>query len=502
MEKNFQELKKLLQEVSDLEYAAGVLSWDQSTYMPVKGAAARGRQLATIGKLAHEKFTSPAIGNLLESLATYEDSMPYESTEASLIRLARKQYEKALRVPSSFVSKLYNHSSETYQVWTKARPENDFAAVLPYLEKTLEYSRELASFHPYEHIADPLIAEVDPGMKTAEIRNVFAQLRKELVPLVQAITEQADFDPACIHQPFAIQDQEAVCKDIVGKLGYDFERGRLDTTHHPFMTNFSIDDVRITTRYQENDLSDSLFSTIHEAGHALYELGVDSSLEGTPLASGTSSGVHESQSRLWENLVGRSLPFWEFYYPQLQKAFPEQLNNVSLTTFYRAINRVQRSLIRTDADEVTYNLHVIIRFDLELAMLEGKLAVRDLPEAWHARYKSDLGIQAPDDRDGVLQDIHWYMDTIGGSFQGYTLGNIMSAQFYDAALSSHPDIPQQISQGNFTVLHNWLQENIYQHGRKFSADEILQKATGSSLMIDPYIRYLKSKFGELYNLSL
>ncbi|MCH7663596.1 MAG: carboxypeptidase M32, partial [Chloroflexi bacterium] len=268
----------------------------------------------------------------------------------------------------------------------------------------------------------------------------------------------------------------------------------------PFMTKFSLGDVRITTRTKVNDLSEALFSTLHEAGHAMYEQGINMSYEASPLADGTSSGVHESQSRLWENVVGRSRGFWKFYYPQLQQKFPEQLKGVSTEEFYRAINKVQRSLIRTDADEVTYNLHVMIRFDLELEMLEGKLAIRDLPDAWHARYESDLGLHAPDDIDGVLQDVHWYAGTIGGSFQGYTLGNIMGALFYDSALAAHPDILIDIENGQFDPLHAWLKENIYQHGAKFTADELINRITGAPLSIEPYIKYLHKKYGELYDL--
>ncbi|MFQ5343848.1 MAG: carboxypeptidase M32, partial [Anaerolineae bacterium] len=261
-----------------------------------------------------------------------------------------------------------------------------------------------------------------------------------------------------------------------------------------FMTKFSLGDVRITTRVKENDLSEALFSTMHEAGHALYEQGIRMDLEGTPLADGTSSGVHESQSRLWENLVGRSRGFWEFWYPKLQATFPDQLGAVSLDTFYRAINKVQRSLIRTDADEVTYNLHVTLRFDLELALLEGRLAVRDLPEAWRERYKADLGITPRDDRDGVLQDVHWYSFVVGGGFQGYTLGNILSAQFFEAAQKAHPEIASEIQHGEFSTLRNWLRQNIYQHGRKFMPSELVERVTGGPLSIDPYLRYLREKY--------
>ncbi|WP_420643527.1 carboxypeptidase M32 [Candidatus Leptofilum sp.] len=501
MEKKYQKLKARLQEISDLNSVNALLGWDQSTYMPPGGAPARGRQQAIIGRIAHEKFTSKKIGKLLDKLEPWAEALPYDSEEASLIRVTRRNYDQSVKVPAELIGALTEHATVAYQTWAKARPENDFEAVRPYLEKTLDFSRQIANCFPgYDHIADPLIDFSDQGMKAESVRAVFADLREQLVPLVQAITEKEPADDSCLHRSYPEDEQLAFGWQIAQAYGYDTSRGRQDKTHHPFMTKFSLGDVRITTRTKENDLSEALFSTLHETGHALYEQGIDMSLEATPLAGGTSSGVHESQSRLWENLVGRSLGFWEHYYPQLQAAFPEQLKDVSLDTFYTAINKVQRSLIRTDADEVTYNLHVMIRFDLELALLEGSLEVKDLPEAWHGRYQSDLGLQAPSDVDGVLQDVHWYSGLIGGAFQGYTLGNIMSALFYDQALQAHPDIPAQIQQGEFGTLHAWLKDNIYTHGSKFTANELIERVTGGPLTIDPYIVYLKNKFGGLYAL--
>jgi len=502
VEKKLKQLKSRLLEINDINAAASVLTWDQATYMPPGSAPTRGRQLATLGRLAHNKFTDPAIGKLLDSLEKEAESLPYESDDAALIRVTRRNYERQIKVPGDLIAALSEHSAASYQVWAKARPENDFAAVRPYLEKTLDYSRQVANCFPgYDHIADPLIDFSDQDMKAETIRALFADLRQELVPIVQAIAERPLADNSCLHQSFPEDKQLAFGMKIAKQYGYDLERGRQDKTHHPFMTKFSLGDVRITTRVKENDLNEALFSTLHETGHALYEQGIRMDLEGTPLASGTSAGVHESQSRLWENQVGRSRGFWEHYYPQLQETFPNQLKDVSLDTFYRAINKVERSLIRTDADEVTYNLHVMIRFDLELALLEGSLEIKDLPDKWHARYKSDLGLQAPDDSDGVLQDVHWYAGLVGGAFQGYTLGNIMSALFYHQALQAHPEISDQIQQGEFETLHGWLKENIYQHGSKFTANELVERVTGALLTIDPYIAYLKEKFGDLYNLT-
>jgi carboxypeptidase Taq len=501
MEQKLKELKQRLLEIDDLEKSAAVLGWDQSTYMPPGGAEARGRQMATLARLAQEKFVDPAIGRLLDELQPYADSLPYDSDEASLVRVTRRKYEREIRVPPAFVGELYNHNAQTYQAWTEARPANDFARLRPMLEKTLDYSRQLADFFPgYEHIIDPLVDYADYGMKASSIKALFADLRKELVPIVQAITSQPPADDSCLRAHFPQAEQLAVSKEIVAQLGYDFQRGRLDLTHHPFETNFAVGDVRITVRVKENDLGECLYGVLHEGGHGMYEQGVRPALDGTPMGGGTSAGVHESQSRLWENIVGRSLDFCAYAFPRLQAAFPAQLGGVPMETFYRAINKVERSLIRTEADEVTYNLHVMLRFDFEMALLEGSLAVRDLPEAWHERFKADFGITPPDDRDGVLQDVHWYGGIIGGQFQGYTLGNILSAQFYAQALQAHPEIPAEMRQGKFSSLHSWLVENIYQHGSKYTAPELIERVTGGPIRIEPYIRYLRSKYGELYTL--
>ncbi|MFN8493293.1 MAG: carboxypeptidase M32 [Caldilineaceae bacterium] len=496
------ELLARLHEINDLGSAAALLSWDQTTYMPPGGALARGRQLATLQRLAHEKFIDPAIGRLLDDLQPYGESLPYTADDAALLRLTRRKYELATKVSADFIGALASHIAAGYEVWTQARPANDFARTRPYLEKTLELSRRLADFFSgYEHIADPLIDQADYGMKVSTLRPLFAELRSLLMPLVQTISEQKMADDSCLRQPFPEDEQLAFGLTIIKAFGYDFERGRQDKTHHPFMTKFSLGDVRITTRVKPDDLGEALFSTMHEAGHALYEQGIAPQFEGTPLADGTSSGVHESQSRLWENIVGRSLGFWQYYYPKLQAAFPAQLGQVSLDTFYRAINKVQRSLIRTDADEVTYNLHVIVRFELELALLEGKLAVADLPDAWQEEYATKLGIRAPNDSDGVLQDVHWFGGLIGGAFQGYTIGNVLAAQFYAAALRAHPELPNEITHGKFTTLHTWLRENIYQHGSKFTTTEIVQQATGEPLTVTHYANYLRTKFGALYKLA-
>ena len=414
--------------------------------------------------------------------------------------MARRNYERAVKVPSAFVAEMASHQAESYQVWAEARPENDFKKVQPYLEKTLDLSRRYAGYlralRAHRRPADRRCRLRHEGID--RIGRVRRAAPRSWCPSSAPLPAQPPADDECLRQLFPEDAQWAFGLDVARQIGYDFHRGRLDKTPHPFTIDFAVGDVRITTRVDERNLGDALFSTIHEAGHAMYEQGVRPDFEGTPLGGGTSAGVHESQSRLWENIVGRSRGFWQFYYPKLQAAFPVQLGNVPLEAFYRAINKVQPSLIRTDADEVTYNLHVMLRFDLELALLEGQLAVKDLPEAWRERYAADLGVMSPDDKDGVMQDVHWYAGIIGGVFQGYTLGNIMSGQFYAAALQAHPEIPAEIAQGQFGTLLGWLRENIYQHGSKFTAAELVQRVTGGPLSIEPYIRYLRTKYGELY----
>lgn len=493
------ELKTRLIEVSDIQSATAVLGWDQSTYMPPASAPTRGRQMATLSRIAHEKFTDKTIGNLLDSLELSLKDTPYDSDDAALLRKTRHDYDIATKVPSDFLAMVNEHGSESYMAWTEARPANDFARMQPYLEKTLEYSRQMADFFPgYDHIADPLIAFSDFGMKAETIRVLFAALREQIVPLVHAIASAPQVDDSCLWKTYPGDKQLAFALEVAKDFGYDLQRGRQDLTHHPYMTRFSTGDIRITTRVKENYLGETLFSTLHETGHALYELGINPEYDATPLGGGVSAGVHESQSRLWENVVGRSRGFWQHYYPKLQATFPDQLGAIDEETFYRAVNKVAPSLIRTDADEVTYNLHVMIRFDLELELLEGKLAIRDLPAAWNARYQSDLGITPPDDRDGILQDVHWYGGLIGGAFQGYTLGNILNAQYYNAALKAHPEIPSEIAHGRFATLHNWLRDNIYQYGSKFTTEELTARVTGGSLDIMPLVTYLRTKYGEIY----
>jgi carboxypeptidase Taq len=502
-EQKLVELKRRLREISDLTAAGDVLNWDQATYMPRGGADARGRQYAALYRLAHEQAVAPALGKLLDALAHYGESLPHDSDDASLIRVARRDFQKMIKIPPDHVARANAHGSASYNTWTRARPANDFAAMVPYLERTLDLSREYSSyFAPYKHVADPHVDYADEGMTTVSILKLFSELKSQLAPMVGAICEQPVADDSGLRQAFPKAAQFEFALNVAQRLGYDLNRGRLDLTHHPFSTRFSSGDVRITTHVNENDLGDALFSTLHEAGHAMYEQGISAALDGTPLGKGVSTGVHESQSRLWENVVGRSRGFWEHFYPSLQRVFPEQLGSAPIAVFHRAINKVARSTIRTDADEVTYNLHIILRFNLELKLLEGELCAKDLPEAWRAAMQTELGVAPADDRDGCLQDVHWYSGYIGGRFQSYTIGNILSAQFYAAALQAHPNIPSEIASGKFDTLHTWLRDSVYQHGSKFAPNHLIERAAGAAMNMTPYFDYLREKYAVLYRLPV
>jgi carboxypeptidase Taq len=495
----FAELEERSRGIQALRSISRLLEWDQLTQMPGGGGSARAEHVALIKGLAQEKLTNPELRSLLDELQNVDQVYGKNSDEDALVRVIERELEIAAVVPVEFMARFYEHVSRTYDVWTEARPADDFKLVLPYLERTLDLSREYAEYFPNrEHIADPLIARLDFGMSTSLVREIFSELREALVPLVEGITAAPLPDASFLHQHAPAELQLEFAERVLGDFGYDFNRGRMDLSPHPFTTMFSIGDVRLTTRVHEDDLFAAISSCFHEAGHAMYEQGIHPRHEGTLIARGTSMALHESQSRLWENQVGRSKSFWSYYYPQLQDMFPEALADVSLDSFYKGINLVQRSLIRTEADEVTYNLHVMMRFDFEIQMLEGKLAVRDLPEAWRERMQSDLGIQPTDDKDGVLQDVHWFGDFIGGVFHSYTLGTILSAQFYEKATNAHPEIQKQMENGDFSTLSSWLKGNIYQYGSMYTMDELVQQVTGGPIEVEPYIRYLREKYNELY----
>lgn len=503
MEEKFLELKQRLMEIADLNKAAGLLGWDQRVMMPPAGAAARAEVLATLGKIAHEKFTSVEMGKLLEDLKPYEESLPYDSDEASLIRVARKDYEKNVRVPASLRAEMSRASSQAQQVWVEARQKSDFHHFLPMLERQIELRhRYIECFPNFQDPYDVLLDDFERDMRSEEVKSTFDQLKEGLLPFMEAVRERADLvSDAPLHGHFPVEQQRAFCLEILKHFGFDPNGWRLDPTVHPFASSIAIQDIRITTRYYENFLAPALFGSMHECGHGLYENGVSPSLERTLLARGASHGLHESQSRMWENLVGRSLPFWRYFYPKLQQTFPLQFSMVSLDQFYKAINKVQPSFIRVEADEATYNLHIILRFEIEREMIHGEIELRDLPEVWNSRFKDYLGLEVPNDSVGVLQDIHWSMGLIG-YFPTYSLGNIIACQIWEKVLEDIPDLYEQFERGQFMALREWLRENLHRHGRKFTPRETLQKVTGKAdIDVQPYLRYLKTKFGEIYGLT-
>ncbi len=495
-----QTLKTHLNEVHDLEMAGDLLEWDQLTYMPPGGGEARAEHMATLKRLAHEKFTSDEIGRLLEELAADQTVGDYESDDASLVRVASRKYNRKRKLPTALVAEIARHQSIAQEIWVKARAENNFALFQPALEKMFDLKRQEAeALAPFDSVYDPLLDEYEPGMKTAQVKAVFDGLRAEIVPLVKAVGTKAEaVSNAALRQPFDVDRQREFGTRLVKQFGFDFERGRLDVAAHPFCTNFSPGDVRLTTRYDPNFLSTSLFGAMHESGHGMYEQGVSPALQRTLLCAGASLGIHESQSRLWENLVGRSRGLWKYFYPQLQAVFP-QLAATDLEMFYRAINKVSSSLIRVEADELTYSLHIMLRFEIEQEVLTGQVRVADLPAVWNAKMDDYLGVTPPNDRLGVLQDTHWAAGLIG-YFPTYALGTIVSVQLFNKAIAAVPDIPAQIERGEFAGLLGWLQQNIYRHGKKFMPTELVQRTTGGPLDSGPYVNYLKKKYGEIYGL--
>src|SRR5918998_3727367 len=490
-------LKNRLATISDLRSAKSLLFWDQQTYMPGGGVEGRAEQMATLSRLSHELLTDSDTVRLLDAVGEPE---PF-SEEWALLRRARREYDRATKLPAELVAKISRVTSMAEPAWVQAREESDWHLFAPHLEKVLSLQRESAEHLGYEdHPYDALLDAYEPGAKTAKLASIFEELRKGVVPLISAVATRSRDDEdrsGLLKGDFGEAEQEKFGRVVISAFGYDWKRGRQDRSVHPFCVSPGAGDVRITTRFDRGWLAPALFGTMHEAGHALYTQGVNPDYARTPLGGGTSMGVHESQSRLWENLVGRSRSFWSHYYPKLQEAFPEALRGVNAETFYRAINVLEPSEIRVEADEVTYNLHILLRFELEVALIEGTLSVADLPAAWNAKMQEYLGIVPENDSVGVLQDIHW-ADGLFGYFPTYTIGNVLSVQLFDAALAAHPEIPEQIREGEFSALLGWLRDNVHRHGSRYYPHELIEQATGRPLDTAPYLRYLEDKFGELY----
>jgi carboxypeptidase Taq len=487
-------------EIADLDRAIALVGWDQQVNMPHGGAEDRGNILSTLAELEHQKATSDELGQLLDDLKPYAETLDPDSDDACLILRTSHNYDKNRKVPGRYVAEFARETTLGQTAWEEAKSKSNFALFQPHLEKIIALRREYADFFkPYDHIYDPLLDDFEPGLKTREVQEIFARLRPEQIQLVHAIQAKPKIDDHFLKQNFDENGQKQFGLEVAEAIGFDFNRGREDVSVHPFTTSFGIDDVRITTHFMPDNVAPAIFSTIHETGHALYEQGIAPSLRRTPLATGASMAVHESQSRLWENLVGRSKPFWVHFYPRLQQIFPDQLKSVSLDQFYPAINTVEPSFIRTEADEATYNLHIMLRLELEIALMEGSVQVKDLPEAWNARMQEFLGITPPNDRMGVLQDVHWSGGMLG-YFPTYALGNLISVQIWERLSRDVPDVDARMAKGDFSMILGWLREHLHRHGAKFEPQDLVQRVTGSKIRPEPYMAYLKQKYSAIYGL--
>ena len=493
MDADLRALRERLAEISDLARASSVLAWDQKVTMPAGGHPARAEALATLSKVVHQKFVDDEIGRLLERLRPLEESLDYDSDDASLVRVTRRDWEKQRRVPTELRVQLTRAAALGNQVWIEARATNDFPRFLPSLQRNLELKRKYVDCFEWEDSPyTPLLDDFEPHMLTSEIAEVFGTIRPVLAELVR---EAPRVDASFLQQSFPADDQKRFYERILATLGFEEGSYRLDPTVHPFCTSFSNRDVRMTTRFESG--LDGLWSTLHEAGHGHYAHGIPDSLQRTPLANAPSLGLNESQSRTWENLVGRSRPFWLHWYEPLQEAFPSRLGDVDLDTFLAAVNRAEPGLIRVEADETTYSLHIILRFELEQRLIDGSLEPQDLPEAWNAGMQELLGVDVPDDANGVLQDIHWSHGSIG-YFPTYALGNVISLQIWAAVREALPDLDAQMESGELGELAAWLRDNLYCLGRKLTPKETIERLTGSSTIDpQPYLAYLREKLASL-----
>ena len=481
------ELRRRLGEVSDLTHLAMLLAWDQETVMPPAGAEWRAQQRATLERLAHERFVDDGIGELLDAAA------PGSKVDEDLLRVARRDFDRARRVPADLVEELAHAGATGHEAWTRAREASDFALFEPHLRRNVELRRRYVDCFPEAaRPYDALLDDFEPGMRTDEAEDVLRRFRDGLVPLVAEAAAAGQADDALVRGgPFPVQAQRRLVDTVLRAVGVDERRWRLDVAVHPFAATISPGDVRLTPRYAEQDL-DSLYCTLHEFGHGLYEANIDPALARTPLGGGVSSAVHESQSRLWENMVGRSAGFWRWCFPNLRAAFPERFGARTWRDVHRAVNVVRPTLIRVSADEVTYGLHVVLRFELELALFEGDLDVADLPVAWAERTRSYLGLEVRDDACGVLQDVHW-AEGLFGYFPTYALGTVISGQLWARACADLPDLDERFARGEFAPLADWLAEHVHRHGRRLLPGELVQRVTGGPLDPGPYLDYVRAK---------
>ena len=502
-------LTSRLLEIQRIASAASLLGWDQETYMPAGGGQARADQIATLQGLAHQHLVAPEIERLLKEWIDPASGHPKETSdetwdEASraVLRETWRDFSRAKKLPAEFVVRLSRECSLAQQAWVVARERSDFKQFLPHLRTILSLKREEADYLGYSDSPyDALLDVYEPGATAAELTPLFDRLRARLVPLLKDVmASPVQIDDAFLYEPYDPGRQMDFGRLVLTAMGYDFERGRLDLSAHPFTTSFHPTDVRVTTRVYERELPACLFSCIHEGGHGLYDQGLETRYYGTPLGDSVSLGIHESQSRLWENCVGRSRPFWRFFYPILQQTFPDQLKAIEVDRFYAAINRVKPSLIRVEADELTYNLHIMLRFEIERALLEEQLNPHDLPEIWREKMQQYLAIEPERDADGVLQDVHWSMGSLG-YFPTYTLGNLYAVQLYEQAARDLPQLEQDLASGQLLPLRRWLEQKVHRWGRMFPPDRLVERVTGSTLTPEPFLRYLEQKYRPLYGLD-
>lgn len=485
-----------MQKIADLRYSYAVLQWDQETYMPAKSATFRGQQLATLSELAHQYFTSAETGELLQKLSNEPELTDLESRN---IELSLYDYNKAKKLPTAFVRELTETINRSFHSWIEARKANSFKKFEHALSDVVRMKRQEADMLGYAaHPYDALLNDYERGATVKMLDDIFATISVPLKELLRQITKRTQVNASFLHQHFPKQKQWDFGVKLLKDIGYDFEAGRQDVSEHPFTTSFSNQDVRITTRIDEEDFSNMTWSTIHELGHALYEQGLPASEYGLPLGEACSLSIHESQSRLWENQVGRSQIFWKHHYPSLQQQFPEQLAKVPLSSFYAGINQVKPSFIRTEADEVTYHFHVIIRYEIEKKLIEGSLPVADIPGYWNEQYRNYLGITPPDDVRGCLQDVHWSHGSFG-YFPTYSLGSFYAAQFFEQAMDDVPGLAKEIEHGHYQSLVNWLRENIHNQGRYYTSDELCGEICGRGLDIRYFMQYLLDKYRNIYH---
>jgi len=492
----YNEYKERMQKIADVKYSAAVLQWDQETYLPPKGAQARGRQLATLSEIAHEWFIDPSLGQLLHELHGRGD---LDDSRRRNVDLSLEDYDKQKKFTPAFIRKLSEATSRSFHSWLQARADNSFARFSPDLDQLVQLKKEEAELAGYQqHPYNALLDQYEKGATITLLDKVFSEIRTPLKDLLQTIASRPQVDDSFLHGQFPRQQQWDFGMQLIRQLGFDFEAGRQDLSEHPFTTNFNSQDVRITTRVDEHDFNHMTWSCIHETGHALYEQGLPAEQYGLPLGEYASLSIHESQSRLWENNIGRSLSWWKTIFPGLQKTFPRQLNAVTAEQFYKGINKVQPSLIRTEADEVSYHFHVMIRYELEKQLIGNNLQTSDIPAWWNENYHTWLGVTVPDDKRGCLQDVHWSHGSFG-YFPTYSLGSFYAAQLFSAAITQISDLQDNIEKGDTTKLLDWLRGNVHQYGRRYTSEELCAKATGKTLDISYFLSYLLEKYRNIYN---